>query len=267
MATSLKPKPRPANLPLMRDYPNDPPITVPTDTSTDESVFEWCESLRDHYQQQGSRLSPVGLLKIADVAGLDPTETSALKKKIKTIYADELKDKPKAAKSAKPPTKPSTTKGGAKVTATKSAPKKAAKPATKAAKPSKNGVHGGESTVIYSAKVRGVPVEVRKSPEGKFLATFFSYPIRKIMQWMGAEKWLTGEAEIACNKLLSGCKTISAEVGGKVSKGGEAYVRALLNEGHLGSGRNAAKKGGKGCFGKFPKLEKAEAAAINSLRK
>lgn len=269
------PAPRPDNLKKYKDTPIEPPVAVPKGNSEKE-IFDWCEAIRDHHQKKGEFVSVAGLRRIADTAGLDPNDTAEYKKMINKLYREELNAEVEKTAPAKKKDKPSKSKEKpAKTAKTSPTSKKESKKMSKKDKSSKNGKSSSKKdkgnpkrptgpvfSSIYEKSVKGIDVSVASDGDSKYSVRLSGIPIRNLIRWMGATKWLSPEANAVLSRLLKGANKLGAYIGSNWQKGGEAYVRAVMGEGHLGSGQ----KGAKGPFGKIPEVPKDVAKALKRLR-
>lgn len=236
-----------------------PPIDLPKDES-DEAVNDWCEELRDHHETEGELLTVNGMLAYAEGSGLSEGDLPVLKKQITKIYGKPVKkEKEKMATTTKTPAEKKTSKPPKKEKDTapksdKKPPKKAAKAEAKT-KPDKKPVKS-ESKVIFNKTVRGIPIRISETAPGKYRGTMFAngdtsgYPLRSVLRWMGFSGWKPSEARTALASLLKGWEN------------GEFYAAALVEEGHVSSGKN----GHDGVFGKYAELKKEEAKLVKALK-
>lgn len=272
----LKPTVRP-KMPFVNatEFPTEPPVKVPMSNSEPE-ILAWCEELRNEYEKnEKKKLTVKGLLHMADVSGLDPSEIKQVRITIKKLYGHELKPatatpapKAKPAKDKKPKKdkKPAkSAKGNKKIIAEKPSANGNGKPAKpekkkdkKPAKPARTQV---EAVLVYDKKVRGIDVKIYQTEKGKFRVSFDGTPMRGVMRFLGANNWDKQQVEETCCKLLAGTgKTLAITVQQKVVKGHESYVHEIVGGGHVSAGQKAGlpkpgKKGKKSCFGKTPILE------------
>ena len=247
-----KPKVRPTNLPPVTEFPNDPPVMLPSDTS-DEATLAWAEKCRDHFEKHGRHLTATGILKLASSVGLSDNDAAALDRQLRDIFRDELKGAQATPAKAKPAKEKKT------VTATATAPPAKSKKAKKtkkakiakkvAAKPSTNG-HKPEGKTIIDATVKGVPVVLVETDTNKYRGTLFGVPIRNVMRLLGKLGWPANVVRTVIGGLLSRWKD------------GEQYAANLVQEGHVQVGAK-----GTGTFGAIPSLSKDQLAKLNALKK
>lgn len=263
------PKSRPDDLKILgKDKtPATPPVDAP-EKDDDKSTFDWCEAIRDHYENEGYAVTVKGLRRMADYAGLDPDQTKALRDQINELYAsertdsDELAPATKVKKSKKSETKPKK-KEKVVATTTKSKNPKVKSENGKGGK-HKNGSGNGKANpktratpqlsgkVIIDKSIRGVPVRVVRTPNGASAVTIAGCTLRNLLRWMGSKGWIATEAGTVCSRLLANMK------------GGDQYVKEVMAEGHVGSGAAGPKKG---CFGAFKSPEGNYVKPLNALRK
>lgn len=284
------PRSRPTNLPKLGSVPDALPISMPSKFD-DDTILDWAEKTRDHFEEKGKFMSVGQLRQLVEkpASGLNADDQKAVRKQLSRLYREEIdarktESSPTPAKSSsdEQPKKKAKKKKSKPVSEPKPSKKESKKMKAASTKPSKNGKHtakngkpakkssnpirGGESTVIYEASIKGVPVEVRKSESGHFQVKIGEYAMRKLMQWMGADGWNSEQAFNVCSRLLRKASKLGADLNGEYVKGPDAYVRAVLNEGHIGSGaRSKGKK--EGSFGVSPTVEGSLAKTLRRLRK